>query len=630
MFRIKLSPFILFLIILFVLVLSVVFCKHLPIYPSKPEEGFISFDYSKKTNENVNIPQYSLTHKVNKIYDSFFFDQSNGNIIMLFGRNFNGTDSSADLIGNSLTKMFVISRDGNDSYFYNFDYSINPTAEITPVVEDRLLSPGVSSMYSSWSFPTEYSGETHQLFYTPWGNATIIHVVDISNNNLISTHLYDTGNTHLYHIYDPPISYPVGRTYPDISGNKFENDPCYNGKSGTLYKIGDFIGFDTETGNLLIQKGSGASQTTDIYSGTLDSTGLPRLLKTASNNSPYTPNNSEGLNKRGFNPVAVVSDKESAIVIYVSYLNNTLISLLSIDQSNSNLLELKNSIRFNPNTVGGIDTDTNNSTLHGGYNTHNNDDHNHTHEHEDNNNNNNNDDYNMDSSTDSENPPSLDSVISDYYRKYWDKSYKGGNKYSDDFLLKTQIVPPICPSCPNCPSATCSSSTTCTNCGGKGGSGIMDNSGSSLAYRNSDTSGNNTFNLYENPNEMGIGNTIDSVVKTAGNTVGEVVDDASNLAGKIVDETSGLLHSAGSGLKHAVDNLSRGGYYNGYGGPSKYSRNESTNTQDAGAPAIIPYSSYSNYTLPPTVIDPYSYQGALSSKGGNPLPIMNDFSSFGR
>jgi hypothetical protein len=636
MFRIKLSPLILFLVILFILLLSVVFCKYLPIYPSKTEEGLISFDYSKKTDDNVKIPQYSLAHNVNKIYDSLFFDQTNGNIIMLFGSEFNGTDSSADLIGNSLTQMLVISRDSNNFSIYDLDYLNNPTADITPVIDDSLLSPGVSSIYSSWSFPTDYSQETYQLFYIPWGNATILHVVDISNNKLVSTHLYDTGNTHFYHIYDPPISYPFGGSYTDVSNNKFANDPCYNnGENGKVYKVGDFVGFDTKTGHLLIQKGSGASQSTDIYSGTLDSDDLPKVLKTASDTSPYTPNNSSELDKRGFNPIAVVSDKESAIVIYVPYLKNTLISLLSLDPDNSSLLVYKNSVRFNPNTVGGIDTERNNSTLHGGSRNKINDEAD---------TNNNTDDANIDvskrankndanidfskydlsdESADSENPPSLDSVISDYYKKYWDNSYKSGNKFSDDFLLKTQIVPPICPSCPNCPSAT-----TCTNCGGKGGSGILDNSGSSLASR-----------------DLGIGNTIDSVVKTAGNTVGEVVDDASKLAGnvvgtagnlaeKIVDETSGLLHSAGSGLKHAVDDLSRGGYHNGYGGPSKYSRNEATNAQDATEsgtnPAIIPYSSYSNYTLPPAVIDPYSYQGALSSKGGNPLPIMSDFSRFGR
>lgn len=641
MFRIKLSPLILFLIILFILVISVVFCKYLPIYPSKTKEGLISFNYSKNPDENAILPQYSLTNEINKIHDSIFFDQNNGNIIMLFGNEFEGQDSSIDEIGNSLNQMLVISRDGNNFSVYDLDNS-NTSEEIMPVVDENFLSAGVLSIYSSWSFPNQHSDETYQLFYIPWGNATFIHVVDILNNKLISTQLYDADKKHFSHFYVPPISYPVGKTYTDVLNNKFVDDPCYNGTRGMLYKVGDFVGFDTQTGNLLIQKGSGASQTTDIYSGALDSNGLPVLLQTASDSSPYTPNNSLELDKRDFKPIAIVSEKESAIVIYMQYLNTTLISLLSIDPDNSDLLLFKNSVRFNPNTVGGVDSDTNNSSiLKGGYAINNieysyddtNYDYNYDYNYDSTNYNYDynydgtnydynydytNYDYNYDDTKyenvdlkDSENPPSLDSIISDYYKKYWDNSYQSG-KYSDDFLLKTQIVPPICPGCPNCPS-----STACTNCGGNGGSGILDNSGSSLASR-----------------DLGIGNTVEEVVEDVSELAGNVVGTAGNLAEKIVDETSGLLHSAGSGLKHAVDDLSRGGYHNGYGGPSKYSRNESTNTQDATEsgtnPAIIPYSSYSNYTLPSAVIDPYSYQGALSSKGGNPLPITSDFSRFGR
>ena len=46
---------------------------------------------------------------------------------------------------------------------------------------------------------------------------------------------------------------------------------------------------------------------------------------------------------------------------------------------------------------------------------------------------------------------------------------------SEDYILKTQIVPPVCPSCPSCPKEV-----TCTNCGGQGGSGTMGADGKSL------------------------------------------------------------------------------------------------------------------------------------------------------
>jgi hypothetical protein len=43
-----------------------------------------------------------------------------------------------------------------------------------------------------------------------------------------------------------------------------------------------------------------------------------------------------------------------------------------------------------------------------------------------------------------------------------------GSPYSD-YLLKTEVVPPVCPACPSC-----TDKGVCSNCGGKGGSGTQD------------------------------------------------------------------------------------------------------------------------------------------------------------
>ena len=42
------------------------------------------------------------------------------------------------------------------------------------------------------------------------------------------------------------------------------------------------------------------------------------------------------------------------------------------------------------------------------------------------------------------------------------------NYFSDDYFLKTQVVPPVCPRCPECPSFG-----ACNNCGGNGGCGTV-------------------------------------------------------------------------------------------------------------------------------------------------------------
>ena len=60
----------------------------------------------------------------------------------------------------------------------------------------------------------------------------------------------------------------------------------------------------------------------------------------------------------------------------------------------------------------------------------------------------------------------------------------------------------------------------------------------------------------------------------------------------------------------------RDSYYNSYRGPSKYS--DQANSVP-GKPT-----SFNSF------IDPYSYNGALSSKGGDFMAVNSDFSKFGR
>ena len=71
----KLTPFILFLLLLFILVISILFSRFLPLNNSK--EGFISFSQNKKSLDFVYIPQYSSSSNSNtvvKLYDNLFFD----------------------------------------------------------------------------------------------------------------------------------------------------------------------------------------------------------------------------------------------------------------------------------------------------------------------------------------------------------------------------------------------------------------------------------------------------------------------------------------------------------------------------------------------------------------------------
>ena len=78
--------------------------------------------------------------------------------------------------------------------------------------------------------------------------------------------------------------------------------------------------------------------------------------------------------------------------------------------------------------------------------------------------------------------------ISDYYKWYWYWNSSGSLPvhFSEDYMLKTQMVPPVCPACPSCPNK----GGCCTNCGGNGGNGTVDASGNSIVNNNSNNNSN--------------------------------------------------------------------------------------------------------------------------------------------
>lgn len=99
--------------------------------------------------------------------------------------------------------------------------------------------------------------------------------------------------------------------------------------------------------------------------------------------------------------------------------------------------------------------------------------------------------------------------------------------HGDNYILKTQIVPPVCPTCPNCEN-NCKGGGVCTDCGGQGGSGTRSESGSTLAKEESK----------KGP--------VSKVIDEAGNVVEQTVDATGNLvsttagaAGNLIKDTAG-------------------------------------------------------------------------------------------
>jgi hypothetical protein len=211
------------------------------------------------------------------------------------------------------------------------------------------------------------------------------------------------------------------------------------------------------------------------------------------------------------------------------------------------------------------------------------------------------------------------------------------DKMMDDYLkwskymLKTEVVPPVCPACPSC-----ASGGLCTDCGGKGGCGTKSNDGKSLADTNniSDVKGPSSAvaSLGKSAGDV-VGGTVDAAsgviggtVGTAGNIVSGTVGAATNLVGGTIGTAADLLKSTGSGLSSLLSgDVRRVGYNQSYQGQGNgYNRNNTGIYQQTNAaPSKIGMVD----TVP---IDIYSYNGALQSKGTDFRPLTADFGAFSK
>ena len=201
------------------------------------------------------------------------------------------------------------------------------------------------------------------------------------------------------------------------------------------------------------------------------------------------------------------------------------------------------------------------------------------------------------------------------------------------YMLKTEVVPPVCPACPSCNTG---GGGLCMDCGGKGGCGTKSSDGKSLAVKDD---GNNVADV-KGPSSAAAslgksaGGAITGTVDTAGNVVGGTVNTAANLVGGTVNAAANLvsgtigtaadlLKSTGSGLTNLASNdIRRVGYNQSYQGPAPGAGTAGTNGHNRNNTGIGMVDS--------VPIDIYSYNGALQSKGSDFRPLTANFSSFSK
>ena len=669
----KITPLLLFLILLAVLVSSLFICKHCFGEESSTQEGFVSFDTNTASLDEVFIPQYSKTAKVSKLSDNLYFDSANANLIEVnapnyvksekfslyegfdegVSLNYSPTSGNVSVPGNislpkptgnvavqgnvvtsniidnkgtSIININVTARVGNTTNIYKTNLNGN-TVIAKNTTESNIKS--VVSSYANWSYTTKSKNtSTYQVFYMPWGTKTYMHMVrlksafDSGDSQNIYTFKYLPGsNPDIIRYANEPIKLTSQETDRDTNNYKYVVDPYYD-KSKKVYQLSKYVKFDASNGELIIRSNNSIT----VYN------------RNKSSVSYHTPdkikNTTSTIKSVGYSSF-VISDNYQNQVLYIPDGKNTLVALLQMDPTTKGEYKIANVVRF---TETGIDDGTKS-----------NDKKDTTKKETTKKETTKKDTTKQDKNDKKDNnipvPPSGadENTISNYYKWYWywkSSSENNGNsasKYSDDYILKTQIVPPVCPSCPSC-----TGSGSCTNCGGQGGCGTLNANGSTVVNGNTNVqnmphiSASNyqvppqsiqtppDDSLKNQPGSKGPGGPqgpqgpqgpgiINNTVDTAGKIVGGTVDTA----GKVVGGTVGAVAGVANNAINTVGKI----LTQGEGSEGSNSLYSSSGPPIPGQGQAVSGS---------TPIDNYSRYGALVSKGSNFIPVTSDFSQFGK
>jgi hypothetical protein len=542
---IKLTPFILFLFLLIILVISSLFGKKLMV-----EEGFEDKIIEGMANttslNNVLLTTYSTSNKVWNLYDNVYFDDRNGNLIEV--STLDDTQSGNVIAGNTATTIstIVTKRNNYSTTFYITATGLDQNLQSSTINE-------ITPKYTSCYYPSQTNNNNYNVFYMPWSKDTFIHIIDNINKTQLATFLFSPGSETKSLYYSPPTDIGLTDYVNDNSSdnNKMVIEPLYDDIKH-VYQLSQYVKYDLVNSNLIIT--TEPTRTLVVYDinknmNTINSSNnnISSKSRPPSNITAFTVKDSLGQN----------------IVLYIPNRNNVLIGLFGYSDSSKTNLILKNVFRFNEV---GIDNGS----------------------------------------------QSPNAVFPDY------SNYNTSN---NNYILKTQIVPPVCPTCPTCPS-----SGTCTNCGGNGGSGTKTSTGNSMLTNNTGTNqnysrlGSGTVDSNANPDTIGgsltlmqydATSTIEDVAKTGAGVV-------TGVAGTIGGVANNLINTTGSVLKpNPMGGISTNGQ-NALGGSGTNQRS----TPGYTAPGVGGNNQQS---------DPYSYYGQLPPKGQtNYVPVTADFSRFGR
>jgi hypothetical protein len=616
--EIKLSPLILFIIILLVLVIATTIKNY-----GLVSEGFGSYKYEADMLSDQKVTQYDDQRNIKKLYDELFYDPRNGNVVAVYSPTYSGNSNA------TVSKIEIAPRDIRDNIM-TYE-NVDAAARL-----DESKKNSISSIDTHWT----RKFQDNQLVYMTMGTDTFLYVIDLAKTGISGNtasyapvlSMYYNGNQHITNDTYSGITINLESSYSYVNDGNDKKmvmpNPFYH-PTRKLYQVTSNVNYDISNGNILVRTATGTSKKFDVYYRKSADYGMRTRDVELTSNTPDANGSAAAIREFkeiGTQPYFIPDTLGKNTIMYWPKEEYTVIALFGNALDSYGAVQLRSCVRFNKSGV--YTTTANNTDVH----------------------------------TETVTPPptvdiSGNADLFNQFSKWYIYFNSAATANTSDYLLKTQVVPPVCPACPSCQSG----GGVCTNCGGNGGSGTQTSSNGSMAFDNSTVVGsagnlvNNTIGTAGNivnstidsaGNVVGktvdvAGNVVGKTVDVAGNVVGKTADVATNVVGKTLDTATNIVgktfDAAGNLLGSTADRLGldRVGYQQSYRGPMNTSSSANATGYPSSAANNTTYRPGSNTTGVSTLPnaspnDMYSYNGKLQPKGSNYVALTSDFSRFGR
>lgn len=566
MLEFKLSPLMLFVLLLLILIVASYFSSW-----AKSSEGF-GTETSNPFSKLANYKKY-YSNLVN-VSGNFWYDPINGNVYRA------SLTTDGKIIGANII----------DRYRQIATVEFSETAEESDNPEKIIKKNTIDKIIKNW-IEIDTANKI-QINYMAVGEKTYIIVLDTNNtqackikrllyydNAVKKQDISPTSNNEFALISKE--SYSTTNVGDDGNNNTYVKEPLYDNDSRTIYQIKQSIKYDTENGNLILNFVDYDSTSPD-----------PAPDSTSTSTSPAAPDRrrrssyKDKINKlikkvkEGF---SAETDDTIAIKVYSRMMPNTQfittptnIYTTPTEKTLSTTLDKTATIPYfvsdtyrNHTIIYWPNGDTTLFVIIANCSV--------------------NElvpfEFAYFSPEEVYQEPEQEKQDTDTEKEDKDNIFDDYTKWSQ-YMLKTEVVPPVCPACPSCNTG---GGGLCMDCGGKGGCGTKSSDGKSLATKETNEASTTEAPLEKNTNKT------------------------NEPASKSTDSASASLASS---------DIRRVGYNQSYQGPGAGTAPAGTNGFNRNNTGIGMVDS--------VPVDVYSYNGALQSKGSDFRPLTANFSSFSK